>query len=66
MIPRLAKFVSMGGFVTFFAEMPISPAERVRVHKMWVDDHSYIEPSHAAIGYSISIPAASKKCTQPA
>ncbi|MFA7221006.1 MAG: hypothetical protein WC119_10965 [Synergistaceae bacterium] len=44
MIPRMAKFVSMGGFVTFFAEMPVSPADRARVHKMWVDDHSYIEP----------------------
>lgn len=34
MIPRMAKFVSMGGFVTFFAEMPVSPADRARVHKI--------------------------------
>lgn len=44
MIPRLAKFVSLGGNITYFAEMPVSPDERIRVYNLWLNDHRYIEP----------------------
>lgn len=43
-IPRLAKFVSLGNRVTYFAEMPNFVPERIRVYNLWMEDHSYIEP----------------------
>lgn len=42
MIPRLAKFISLGG-VTYFAEAPVSPGERTAVRALWLDGNC-IEP----------------------